>query len=194
MAKKPVLLTRKEWAECELLWARGDNTLKQLSEKFRGIRPETISQHMRREGIKKGESADLVKAEMENALRNRERKFADSRAERIIQTREEMFLITRGLTIAVAKVVNEAKQKNEQLGIHLNTIKAHKEAIAAVKMGREEVYAILNYDPTDAGEEDLPELVVREMTEEEEEGIRQQQREDDQFMEELREAELENDD
>lgn len=177
-------LSPRHWTEIEVLWARGNHTLKELSEKY-GPRVETISAKMKARGISKGQDSERVKEEFETAIEAKQRKFLEARADHIANTKEDLLKIIKTITYGVAKVYSDARSNNEPLGLHLNTIKAHKEAIAAVKVGREEMFEILGYNPSEIELEDLPELVVRGMTEQETQEIRDQQAKDKTEADEL---------
>lgn len=162
-------LTKHEWLEVEELYRQGW-TQKQLSEKFK-IRIETISLHMKKVGIKGGESIDVVKQEMEAAVLRKTKEFAAKRANRQIDTKEKMHTLVNTVLGFFIKDLKEAQAAGASLDKIAGSARALKEAMAALKISREELYTILEIRE-ESTLEDTPDLFVMTMTADEENRIR----------------------
>lgn len=162
-------LNKHQWLEAEELYRQGW-TQKQISEKF-GIRPEAVSIHMNKVGVKGGESIDVVRQEIEAAVNRKVKEFADKRAARTIDTKEKMHTLINTTLGFFVKELKEAQTTGRGLGSIAGAAKSLKEAVSALKIAREELYVILEIKD-DNGGEDAPDLFVMTMTAEEEERIR----------------------
>lgn len=154
----------KEWAEAEALWESGNITLAELSKRF-GRAEETFSRHFASLGIKKGskqaQSAEMVKEEVAKNIAD----DAKVLSTRIRESKEEHYKMTTVITKLVMNEVLSAQKSGMPLEAKSNNIKALKDAMSVVKMAREERWAILGMDDPDSiNEDDLPELVISEMT------------------------------
>lgn len=169
MAKKSSRMTKTEWLEAEELYRQGW-TQKQLAEKY-GIRPETVSIHMNKERVKGGSHVDVVRQELQEALKRKLKEFAEKRANRQIDTKEKFHTLINSLLAFYVKELKAAQDKGDSLDKIAGSAKALKESINGLKMAREELYTILDIRP-DADLENVPDLAVMAMTPEDEERIR----------------------
>lgn len=183
-------LTKHEWLEAEELYKQGW-TQKEIAKKF-GIRPETISVHMNRQGVKGGVNIDVVKQEMEAAVNRKLKEFAEKRASRQIDTKEKFHTLINTTLGFFIKELKNAQDTGASLDKMAGSARSLKEAVSALKIAREELYTILEIKDN-AGIEDAPDLFVMAMTKEEEERIRgaggTQSDEDDEIMEAVGELE-----
>ncbi len=162
-------LTKKEWLEAEELYKQGW-TQRQLAIKFK-VRPETVSIHMSRLGVKGGELIDVVRQEMEIALARKMREFADKRANRQIDTKEKFHTLVNSVLGFFVKDLKKAQDAGHGLDKISGTARSLKEAIMGLKLAREELYTILEIrDHMDINE--APDLYVMSMSKEDEDKIR----------------------
>lgn len=154
----------KEWAEAEALWESGNVTLAELSKRF-GKVEETFSRYFASHGIKKGskqaQTSEMVKEEVVKSMVD----DAKVLSTRIRETKEEHYKMTSAITKLVMNEVLSAKNSGMPYEAKGNNIKALKDAMSVIKMAREERWAILGLDDPDSiNEDELPELMISEMT------------------------------
>lgn len=163
-------LTSKQWIEAEELYRHGW-TQKQISEKF-GVRVEAVSIHMRNKNVKSGEREEAVRDEVRKQVDSRIREFTEKKAMRQIETKESFYTLVRTLVSMFVKDVKTAQDNGHGIALAGGAAKALREALAGVKMAREELYTILNVAEIDDLEDDLPSLGVSTLTEVEEQILR----------------------
>lgn len=171
-------LTPKEWAKLGALWEIGNHSLEQLNQ-MSGIAKETISRKLKRLGYVKGARA------MEHAERVAERMHKAAEADvsvianRIKQTKENHYDWSAALARMTMAEIAEAKQKNRPLATTLPNLKAIEKAMSVLEMSRKERFAVLGVDKVENEANDLPDLLVEELSAEEVEYIRNKKQQDD---------------
>lgn len=183
-------LTKKDWIEVEELYKQGW-TQRQLAIKFK-VRPETISLHMTKAKVKGGEKIDVVREEMQLALMRKLKEFAEKRASRQIDTKEKFHTLINSVLAFFVKELKQAQDSGAGLDKIGSSARALKEAVAGMKMAREELYTILDIKE-DANLDDAPDLFVMPMTQEDEDRIRSSKaynHDDDEVPADMSEEEL----
>lgn len=177
-AEKPVKpkrkgkLSEREWAEATALWEQGAVTYGQLAEKF-DRHEQSFVQYFRRRGIKKGSARAKTMAKVETAVEKQLVNDAAIIAARIKETKEEHYKMASGLAKLTWGEILKAKQDGVPVGSAINNLKALESAMNVLKKAREERYAVLGLDRPDAiDENDVPELVISELTADQIEALR----------------------
>ncbi len=157
-------LSEREWAEATALWEQGAVTYGQLAEKF-NRHEQSFVQYFRRRGIKKGSARAKTVAKVESAVEKQLVNDAAIIAARIKETKEEHYKMASGLAKLTWAEVLKTKQEGAPIATALNNLKALDSAMSVLKKAREERYAVLGLDRPDAiDENDVPELVISELT------------------------------
>ena len=162
-------LSPAQWIEAEELYRNGW-TQAQIAKQFK-IRIETVSRHMTKRSVKGGERAETVREELSAALAKKQRDFAESKAQRQIDSKEMLYKMTNILLGAFAKEFQAAMTTGRGLAALSGSAKALKDSLLSMKVGREELYSLLEIKDDGIGDA-LPDLVVASMTVEEEEALR----------------------
>lgn len=177
-AEKPVKpkrkgkLSEREWAEATALWEQGAVTYGQLAEKF-DRHEQSFVQYFRRRGIKKGSARAKTMAKVESVVEKQLVNDAAIIAARIKETKEEHYKMASGLAKLTWGEILKAKQDGVPVGTAINNLKALESAMNVLKKAREERYAVLGLDRPDAiDENDVPELVISELTADQIEALR----------------------
>lgn len=162
-ARKPNL-SQKEWTEAKTLWESGEVTYSDLAKKF-DRHEQSFIRYFNRHGIKKGTNRakhmKRVEAQVEKAALN----DAAIVAARIKETKEEHYKMASGLAKLTWAEVLKTKQDGVPVATALNNLKALDTAMTVLKKAREERYSVLGLDRPDAiDENDVPELVISELT------------------------------
>lgn len=157
-------LTAKERREAAALWEAGEITLEELGRRF-DRHPQTFNKYFAKNGIKKGSKADKLKAKVEERVQQDAANDAAIIAARIKETKEEHYKMASGLAKLTWAELLKAKKDGVPVGAVLNNLKALDSAMSTLKKAREERYAVLGLDRPDAiDENDVPELVIQELT------------------------------
>jgi hypothetical protein len=166
-------LPDKAWAEATTLWKQGVATLDDLAAKF-DRHPQSFAQYFRRRGIKKGQDKDKIAKKVEAVVEKQEINDAQLIAARIRETKEEHYKMASGLAKLTWAEILKAKQDGVPVGTAINNLKALESAMNVLKKAREERYSVLGLDRPDAVDEnDVPELVISELTADQIETLRQ---------------------
>lgn len=180
-AKKNRRMSPAQWVEAEELYRQGW-TQAQLSDRYK-VRVETVSRHMSGKKIKGGERAEAVRGEVANALLRKQREFSEVKAQREIDAKDMLFKMNNVLLGAYAREFQQAMSTGKGLAALSASAKALKDSLMSLRLGREEIYAILEVKDGGAGAE-LPTLEVSSMTDEEEALLRSRVTDDDEEEEE----------
>lgn len=167
-------LSRSDWAVAEEMYRQG-STQAQIADKF-GIRVETVSRHMTKEGVKGGEKVDIVRREAELAVARKKREFAERVADRKIRAKDDIYNLTQTTLALFAKEVKAVKDKSDPMGVLLPAAKTMKDALAGIGQAWDQFVKVLDIKPNEDNPEQVPEIVVRGMTADEERALREQQR------------------
>lgn len=162
-------LSPAQWIEAEELYRQGW-TQAQIADKY-GVRVETVSRHMTKRKVVGGDRAETVREELAAALAKKQRDFAESKAARQIDSKELLYKMTNILVGAYAKEMQAAMTSGRGLAALQGSAKALKDSLMSLKIGREEMYKLLDIDDA-ANKEELPDLTVASMSIEEEDALR----------------------
>lgn len=162
-ARKPNL-TQKEWTEAKTLWESGEVTLTELSKKF-DRHEQSFVRYFQRHKIKKGTNRAKHQKRVEKEVEKAAMNDAAIIAARIKETKEEHYKMASGLAKLTWAEVLKTKQDGVPVSTALNNLKALDTAMTVLKKAREERYSVLGLDRPDAiDENDIPELVISELT------------------------------
>ena len=165
--KKPVYrkpLQKKEWAEIAALWSLGEARLADLARKFK-VAPETVSRKMKKMGVKYGESAAEHTKKVQKKVEEAAVTDASVVAERIRETKEEHYRNSRALAAAAMRVLTTAQKSKHPLATAEPDLKAIERAIKIQDSALRQRWMVLGLDKIDSDDGDLPDLMIREMTE-----------------------------
>jgi hypothetical protein len=171
-AKKPAL-TARQWAEAVALWENGAVTLPELAKKY-DRHEQSFVQYFRRRGIKKGSKLAKIATKVDKKVEEQHINDAEVIAARIRETKEEHYKMAAGLAKLTWAEVLKAKQDGVPVGTAINNLKALESAMNVLKKAREERYSVLGLDRADSVDEnEVPELVISELTADQIETLRQ---------------------
>jgi hypothetical protein len=161
-------LTVAQRAEAASLWRSGTVTLEDLAKKFKK-RPETFSRLFARMGIEKGSGAAAAMKKAEEALAARAATDAEETLKRIAQVKDTHFKMTQSIAVMAFRELQQAKAAGLDIAGLKDTLGSYKLMTEILGNSRKELWALLNVEKHDAAEDllDLPDLTVRELTQEE---------------------------
>lgn len=162
--KQKPKLTPRQWAEAKALWETGAVTLPELAKKY-DRHEQSFAQYFRRHGIKKGSKVAEIAKKVEKKIEEQHANDAEIIAARIRETKEEHYKMASGLAKLTWAEILKAKQDSVPVSSALNNLKALESAMNVLKKAREERYSVLGLDRADAVDEnEVPELVISELT------------------------------
>lgn len=178
-------LTPRQRAEAVSLWRSGTVTLADLSKKF-GKRPETFSRMFTKMGIEKGTdvataSAEATTAAVADAMASAVKSQLDETLDRIHKVKERHYSMSQMLAQMAFQDVQRARASGMDVGELRKTMAVYKMAAETLAITRREAYDLLNVPKHEQSEEmdDLPDLTVRELTQNEVDALRDAPQDDD---------------
>lgn len=170
-------LTALQWEEVKTLWELGANSLSQLSAKY-GVRADTLQKRLKDAGVEKGAKAHLLAEAATDATVSAAKDEASERAilhtQRINETKDAHYRYAEALAKLVMEEIISAKRDSKAFALVDNNIAALGKAAKSLQILRSERFVLLGLDKEDADPDDMPELLVTELTPE---MIEQMQRE-----------------
>jgi transposase-like protein len=161
-------LTTSQKAEAVALWRTGSVTLGDLSKRF-GKRPETFSALFKRMGVKKGSAAEEHTARVAAAVETKILTDVEEHARRVAQAKEDHYKMSNGLAKLVWAEIVRARQAELKIEGLKETMQTLRLAAEVISNSRKELWTVLKIEDADKNKEleDLPELQVRELTDNE---------------------------
>lgn len=159
------LMTEKMWLEAEELWAAGDITLDELSKKFGGISPSHLSITLSRRGVKKGSRVEAMRDGVRAVLDEKAAQRAIVAAARASETKEEHYRYSQTIAKLAMKVIAEHANAGKSLGLAVQPMRALREAATVLEITRKERFIVLGIEGGEIASDDLPSLVIEEMSE-----------------------------
>jgi hypothetical protein len=158
-------LTPEQRAEAAGLWRAGSVTLEDLSKKF-GKRPESFSRMFRSMGLVKGSAVAETQKKVEEEVQKSVASNVAKELERIATMKDQHFQMSSALAKIAFQEITRARQAGNKIESLKDTMLTLKLAGEIVGNARKELYALLRVEEHDKDHEleDLPELTVRELT------------------------------
>jgi len=173
--KKNALRPSQE-AELQSLWESGEFTLRELSDKFNRA-PETLSRYFSSRGIEKGAKAEEFAKKVNDRILEELMGDAGETARKIKTMKDEAIQRHEVILKMTQQEIAIVKQKGLPLQNALPNIRALKEWQSILETARKEMYTLLNAEEFESRieQDDVPELVVSELTAEDIKELRRTQ-------------------
>lgn len=160
--KKSIRLTAAQWAAVVAKWELGTHTLQSLSEEYR-ISLTAIKQGLNSRGAKRGVRAHEVAEEVVEQQKSDRQRTAE-----LAGRMKEKYL---KYTDAISSIAMRKLMEQHAAGKSLEGIKGEMEtlrkAAAVLSTMRDENFHLLGLYKDDISEEELPEIIISELTAEE---------------------------
>ena len=158
-------LTPEQRAEAAALWQAGSVTLDDLSKKY-GKRPENFSRLFKQMGLVKGSAVAETQKKVAEELSNRVASDVARELERIAQVKDQHYSMSSALAKIAFAEITRARQAGLKIDSLKDTMMTLKLAGEIVGNSRKELYALLRVEEHEKDKEleDLPELQVRELS------------------------------
>jgi len=157
--KKGRRMTPLEYERAKRLYELGAATVKELAEEA-GIRPDSLYERFRRDGVEKGSRVSEALMEMDGKISDEASKLA----ERISATRETHYVYAEGLAKITMQTVVEARRTGKPLATVDGDLAALNKAAKTLEVLRKERYTLLGLDSDGEDPNELDEILITEMT------------------------------
>lgn len=184
--EKKTLPKPKQWAEAEALWELGEATRDEIAKKL-DVTPTAVTLHMKKRGVTRGSRAEEHRKKIADQVTEAATADAAIYAQRIKETKEEHYKLSANLARMAWEEVANCKKTGAPLSVATSNLKAIEAAVNVISKARQERWAILGLDRPDAVDtNELPALVIEELTADQIEDLRNRDFND--FEEELEEV------
>lgn len=168
-------LTARAKARLCALWESGNYTLQQLAEEF-GISERHAARLVSQNNAKKGALNERVRQKVEQQVEQQVATDAATIARRVHQTKEQHYAYSAFIAKKTVEIIHTAVEGNRPLAGIAGDMKALQLASQTLKTCREERFIALGYDPDNTDDDnELPELVIHELTQEDIEEMQRRQ-------------------
>lgn len=171
-------LTPTEWETIKTIWATGNSTANELAKRF-GVNPETIYLKMKKLGVKKGSEATRYTSQIRKRLEERMNGPADEIADRIRETKENYYKWNKSVAMLAMKEIADARNSGRPMSAISANLKSYETATNILARTRAEQYKVLGLDDEREQVNDLPSLLISEMTADEVEMVKSRMDEGD---------------
>lgn len=181
----------KQWAEMEALWALGEITRDEIAKRL-DVTPTAVTMHMKKNGVVRGSKAEEHRKAISEKVTEAAVSDATIYAQRIKETKDIHYKMAEHLAKSAFAEILAAQRDKTPLSVATSNLKALDAAVTVIGKARAERWAVLGLDRPDAVDtNDLPSLVIEELTADQIEELRN--REFNSFEElEIPQDELEN--
>jgi predicted DNA-binding protein YlxM (UPF0122 family) len=156
-------LTATDYTKAATMWASGDYTLDELSEKF-DITPTALHRRFKREGIEKGQSRQKLNDAIEQSMDNQANKKAAELIEMASQVKELHLKGSQMLSRRLLYEINQATKDGKRLASIRDDIRAIQDASKTLEANYRISERVLRLDREETPDDEIPELIVRRMT------------------------------
>jgi len=168
-------LNANDFEKAAKMWASGDYTLDELSEKF-GITPAALHRRFKRENIDKGSAKKALQSAINQSMENEAKSKAAELIEMVSQVKELHLKGSQMLSRRLLYEINEATKAKKPLASIRDDIRAIQDASKTLASNYQIAERVLRLDREETPDDDIPDLVVRRMTDHDVQQMRDAQR------------------
>jgi hypothetical protein len=173
-------LADNEWAEAEALWSSGSASLPELSHQF-GVTERGLQAHFAKLGLVKGESAKALAAQVVARVQRENEAQAEALTERALAIRETTFSHADKIERMIVERLDVAAADPTQTYAAAAAVKMLGNAAAALERLHTLKRNALGITDDDMNSDEVPVLVIRNLTQSQIMEMRQKQDDEDAF-------------
>ena len=173
-------LTEDQWAKAEAAWSSGSATLPMLAHQF-GISERGLQSRFAKRGLEKGESAKALAARVVARVRQEHAEQADTLTERALAIRETTYRNAAKIERAIMDRLDAAAADPDQTFKAAAAIKMLTNAASALERLHTLKRSALGITDEDLKSDEVPVLVIHNLTEAQISTLRQRQDDEDGF-------------
>lgn len=172
------MLNEAEWAEAEAAWASGSATLPELAHRF-GATERALQSHFAKRGLEKGQAAKALAAQVVARVQQEQAADLDTLVERATAIREVAYANAVKVERMIVDRLDAAAADPGQTFAAATAVKMLVNAAAALERLHSLKRSALGISDDDVNDDEMPVLVIRDMTRGEIEDMRRKQNEED---------------
>lgn len=178
--RRYVRLTEDQWAEAEAAWTSGSATLPELAHRF-GATERALQARFARRGLEKGQAARALAAQVVERVRQEQETQAETLTDRALAIREATYSNATKIERAIMERLDAAAADPAQTFAAAAAVKMLTNAAAALERLHTLKRSALGINDDDMNNDELPVLVIRNLTQDRIDELRKRQREEDDF-------------
>lgn len=178
--RRYVKLTEAEWAEAEAAWASGSTSLPELAHRF-GATERALQAHFAKRGLEKGQAAKALAAQVVARVQKAQEADADTLTERALTIRETTYDNAAKIERMIVERLDAAAADPDQTYAAAAAVKMLTNAAAALERLHALKRNALGITDEDMKTDEVPVLVIRNLSDAEVASIRQRQDDEDAF-------------
>lgn len=167
-------LSAPDFEKAAKMWASGDYTLDELAEKF-DITPAALHRRFKDAGVEKGEARQKLQEAISQSLDNKAKEKAAELMEMASQIKELHLKGTTSLSKRLLYEIKKATDEKKPLASIRDDIRAIQDASKTLQTNYQTVEKILKLDREETPDDEIPDLVVRRMTDADVQRLRDEQ-------------------
>jgi hypothetical protein len=176
--RKYTRLDPATWAEIEALWQVGEVTLAELSDRY-GVSQRALQAHFHKQGITKGEKSAAIATAVKEEIFKEELDDTDLTVKRAKDVREAAYTNAVAVEGLIMAQLQAAQKDPSQVLKAASAVKMLSLAAAGLERLHDLKWKALGMDRDSVLPDELPELIIRDLTTKEIEELQAAQEEED---------------
>ncbi|ACK86129.1 hypothetical protein [Methylorubrum extorquens] len=178
--RRYVKLTEAEWAEAEAAWASGSASLPELAHRF-GVTERGLQARFAKLGLEKGATAKALAAKVNARVKKEVEAQADTTTERALTIREATYGHACKIETMILDNLEAAAADPDRIYTAAASVKMLTNAAAALERLHTLKRNALGITDDDMNADEVPVLVIKNLSDIEVASIRQRQSDEDEF-------------
>lgn len=178
--RRYVKLSEDQWAEAEAAWTSGSASLPELAHRF-GATERALQAHFAKRGLEKGQAAKALAATVVARVKKEQEAQADTTTERALTIRETTYSYATKIERMIVERLDAAAADPDQVYAAAAFVKMLANSAAALERLHTLKRNALGITDEDMNADEVPELVIKNLSDVEVASIRQRQSDEDEF-------------
>ncbi|MEZ0253478.1 MAG: hypothetical protein ACAH20_21395 [Methylobacteriaceae bacterium] len=178
--RRYVRLTEAEWAEAEAAWTSGSASLPELAHRF-GATERALQAHFAKRGLEKGSAAKALAATVVARVKKEQESDVTTLTERALTIRETTYDNAAKIERMIVERLDAAAADPDQTYAAAAAVKMLTNAAAALERLHTLKRSALGITDEDMNADEVPVLVIKNLSDFEVASIRQRQSDEDEF-------------
>lgn len=167
-------LNASDFEKASKMWASGDFTLDELSEKF-DITPGALHKRFKKAGIEKGEAREKLQEAISQSLESQAKEKAAELMQLASQIKELHLKGSMSISKRILYEINQATQKHKPIASIRDDIKTLNDASKGLASNYAIAEKVLRLNDEETPDDEIPDLVVRRMNDDDVKRLRDEQ-------------------
>ncbi|MCP1557273.1 UNVERIFIED_ORG: hypothetical protein J2W75_003911 [Methylorubrum zatmanii] len=178
--RRYVRLSEDQWAEAEAAWTSGSASLPELAHRF-GATERALQAHFAKLGLEKGSAAKTLAAKVAVRVKEQQESDVGTLTERALTIRETTYSYATKIERMIVERLDAAAADPDQVYAAAASVKMLTNAAAALERIHTLKRSALGITDEDMNTDEVPVLVIKNLSDIEVASIRQRQSDEDEF-------------